>query len=144
MKKILAVILLSGVVSASVMAMNKGDDNRFQNFKQNGKCEEFNKNDCFQPNSNITEEQRVQIDKIMKKYFIEMKKLKIENAEKKLVIDKLLLDENPDWAKIQKALEDESSTKVKIKMLRLKINFEIKSATGLDFPMHRFRNNELN
>lgn len=122
------------ILSASIYAMghsemNDGRENmgngRPVNMESAEKCPDFK-----DKLSKLTEDQKNEIEKVLKKYGVEKKKIIVEMKEKDIVIEKLLIEEKIDWTKVEKALTDASAVHVKMRLIQLKEQKEISTITG--------------
>lgn len=122
------------ILSASIYAMghsemNDGRENmgngRPVNMESAEKCSDFK-----DKLSKLTEDQKNEIEKVLKKYGVEKKKIMVEMKEKDIVIEKLLIEEKIDWTKVEKALTDASAVHVKMRLIQLKEQKEISTITG--------------
>ena len=136
MNKKLVLLAATLIFSASVYAAsedfrekNRGEKN--DNKSQIERCEKLDSHS--RKVEKLTDEQRANVENITKKYSFEKEKLRIELREKKIAVDKLLLDEKIDWQKVEKALAEESISYSKIKLLKLKEQKEISQITGENF-----------
>ena len=133
MNKKLVLLAATLIFSASIYAASEDfrEKNRGEKNDNKSQIECCEKSDFHSKKfEKLTDEQKTNIKTILKKYSLEKEKVRIELREKKIAVDKLLLDEKIDWQKVEKALTDESISYSKIKLLKLKEQKEISQITG--------------
>ena len=133
MKKVVMVLSILAILSAPAFAFGNRDGHgkmggSYYSAEENGGCK------GFESNTKLTDEQKKEISSIRAKYISDIEKLRLSAQEKRIAVEKLLLEEKIDWNKVEKAVQDESAVRVQLKMIHLKMRTEIKAKTGVDFP----------
>ena len=133
MKKVVMVLSILAVLSSPAFA--------FGNKEGHGKIggsyysmEENCRGNGFEFNAKLTDEQKKEITSIRAKYISDIEKLRLSVQEKRIAVEKLLLEEKIDWSKVEKAVQEEYAVKTQLKMIHLKMRTEIKTKIGVDFP----------
>lgn len=86
---------------------------------------------------NLLMNKKKEITSIRAKYISDIEKLRLSVQEKRIAVEKLLLEEKIDWSKVEKAVQEEYAVKTQLKMIHLKMRTEIKTKIGVDFPDRR-------
>jgi Spy/CpxP family protein refolding chaperone len=137
MNRKIALLASALLLSASLFAMGgnsefKGEKSTQSECRERGNRGE--KGERFKHKfDKLSEEQKKEVEKVFKKYSADKNKVKIEIREKEIVVDKLMLDDKIDWAKVEKAVTDVSASRAKIRVIKLKERKEISQITGEEF-----------
>ena len=119
------------ILSAAVYAMENQNMKGFGAEGNNGKREMRMECVDFQNKfTKLTDEQKSEIEKILKKYSPDKKKIMIEIREKEIAVDKLMIEEKIDWAKVEKALTETAVSHSKMRLIQMKEQKEISQVTG--------------
>lgn len=124
MKKVLLIgAIISSFAFANSSMMNMGNSNSSMNMT-NMKMSTTTKN-------SLTEAQQKELDSIREACKKSMAPLKLTVEEKDLAVKKELLNDKPDWTKIEGILKEKASTNVQMELIMLKTNNDIKSKFGI-------------
>lgn len=120
MKKVLLIgAIISSFAFANSSMMNMGNSNSSMNMT-NMKMSTTTK-------TSLTEAQQKELDSIREACKKSMAPLKLTVEEKDLAVKKELLNDKPDWTKIEGILKEKASTNVQMELIMLKTNNDIKS-----------------
>lgn len=119
------------ILSASIYAMDNQSMKGFGPEGNNSKREMRMECLDFQNKlTKLTDEQKNEIEKILKKYSPDKKKVMIDIREKEVVVDKLMIEEKIEWTKVEKALTEVAVSHSKMRLIQMKEQKEISQVTG--------------
>ena len=121
-------ILIIGTIASS-MAFAKGFNNNNNMTTGQGMGGTQGKN--YSQVANLTEAQQKELATVKEACKKAMAPLKLVVEEKNLAIKKELLNEKPDWTKVEGILKEKASTNSQIELIMLKTHNEIKIKFGI-------------
>jgi len=125
MKKVLLIgAIISSFAFANSSMMNMGNSNSSMNTTNM-------KMSSVTTKTSLTEAQQKELDSIREACKKSMAPLKLTVEEKDLAVKKELLNDKPDWAKIEGILKEKANTNVQIELIMLKTNNDIKVKFGI-------------
>ena len=125
MKKVLLIgAIISSFAFANSSMMNMGNSNSSM------KMTDMKMNTTTTKNS-LTEAQQKELDSIRESGKKAIAPLKLVVEEKNLAVKKELLNDKPDWAKIEGILKEKASINAQIELIMLKTNNDIKVKFGI-------------
>ncbi len=126
MKKILLIgAIISSFAFANTSMMNIGNNNSSMDMK------DMKSNTVTTSKTSLTEAQQKELTSIKETCKKAMAPLKIAVEEKDLAVKKELLNDKPDWAKIEGILKEKATTNTQIELIMLKTNNELKTKFGI-------------
>ncbi len=122
MKKILLIgAIISSIAFANSSMINKGNSTATTNMSMASTTK----------NVTLTEAQQKELDKIKDSCKKAMAPLKITVEEKDLAVKKELLNDKPDWSKIEGILKEKANINAQIELIMIKTHNEIQTKFGI-------------
>ena len=122
MKKILLIgAIISSIAFANSSMINKGNSTATTNMSMASTTK----------NVTLTEAQKKELDKIKDSCKKAMAPLKITVEEKDLAVKKELLNDKPDWSKIEGILKEKANVNAQIELIMIKTHNEIQTKFGI-------------
>ena len=122
MKKILLIgAIISSIAFANSSMINKGNSTATTNMSMASTTK----------NVTLTEAQQKELDKIKDSCKKAMAPLKLTVEEKDLAIKKELLNDKPDWSKIEGILKEKANINAQIELIMIKTHNEIQTKFGI-------------
>ncbi|MGM0508639.1 MAG: hypothetical protein ACQERZ_05675 [Fusobacteriota bacterium] len=139
MKKLLVGMLMLisvGVFAHGVRGNFDGQRQSNKNFSQRGtmRREDFDQ----RPNQRyeeLTEKQQEELEELRKKIRDANDELILDLKSNNLEIQRLMIEDEINWIKVEKLLEEKAELEIKLELSRLKHREEVKEIIGEDFPM---------
>ncbi|NLK62022.1 MAG: hypothetical protein GX287_01085 [Fusobacteria bacterium] len=92
------------------------------------------------PLAKLTAEQREEFKKDKKQFIKESQLKKLELQEREIEVKKLLLDDNINWTKVEKAIKNKNDKRTEMEVHLLKHKYQMKDKYGIEENFNRKHN----